>query len=92
MSITVRELLQLPHLQLSLICGAAGIDHQISWVHTSDLPNLRVPPMADLIMAEDLDLLGSKAEQNTSGPSNPRPATAADFRAMFACELQRAPG
>ena len=38
MSITVRELLQLPHLQLSLTAGAAGLDREVSWVHTSDLP------------------------------------------------------
>jgi len=39
MSITVRELMQLPHLQISLIVGEAGIDREVSWVHTSDLPN-----------------------------------------------------
>lgn len=39
MSITVRELLQLPHLRLTLTAGAAGLDRQISWVHSSDLPN-----------------------------------------------------
>ncbi|HUZ36581.1 MAG TPA: PucR family transcriptional regulator ligand-binding domain-containing protein [Streptosporangiaceae bacterium] len=39
MSITVRELLQLPHLQVTLIAGADGLDREISWVHTSDLPN-----------------------------------------------------
>jgi purine catabolism regulator len=39
MSITVRELLQLPHLRLTLTAGADGLDRQISWVHSSDLPN-----------------------------------------------------
>jgi purine catabolism regulator len=39
MSITVRELLQLPHLQATLIGGAGGLDREITWVHTSDLPN-----------------------------------------------------
>jgi PucR family transcriptional regulator, purine catabolism regulatory protein len=39
MSITVRELLQLPHLRLTLIAGEAGLDRQVSWVHSSDLPN-----------------------------------------------------
>ena len=39
MSITVRELLQLPHLQVSLIAGGSGLDRDIRWVHTSDLPN-----------------------------------------------------
>jgi purine catabolism regulator len=39
MSITVRELLQLPHLRLTLMAGEAGLDREISWVHTSDLPD-----------------------------------------------------
>src|ERR1700722_15024931 len=39
MSITVRELLQLPHLRLALTAGADGLDRQVSWVHSSDLPN-----------------------------------------------------
>lgn len=39
MSITVRELLQLPHLQTVLLAGADGLDRAVSWVHTSDLPN-----------------------------------------------------
>lgn len=39
MSITVRELMQLPHLQMSLLAGQAGIDREVTWVHTSDLPD-----------------------------------------------------
>jgi PucR family transcriptional regulator, purine catabolism regulatory protein len=39
MAITVRELIQLPHLQLTLTAGEAGLDREISWVHTSDLPD-----------------------------------------------------
>lgn len=38
MAITVRELLRLPHLQMTLTAGEAGLDRQVSWVHTSDLP------------------------------------------------------
>ncbi|HEY6276234.1 MAG TPA: iron-containing alcohol dehydrogenase [Streptosporangiaceae bacterium] len=49
--------------------------------------DLGVPPMRQLIRAEDLNLLGEKAEQNTSTPSNPRAADAAAFTAMFAREL-----
>ncbi|HEX2321110.1 MAG TPA: iron-containing alcohol dehydrogenase [Streptosporangiaceae bacterium] len=49
--------------------------------------DLGVPPMRDLIKPEDLDVLAAKAEANTSTPSNPRTATAADYRAMFAREL-----
>jgi purine catabolism regulator len=39
MSITVRELMQLPHLQMSLLAGHPGIDREVTWVHTSDLPD-----------------------------------------------------
>ena len=35
MSITVRELLQLPHLRLTLTAGQGGLDRQVSWVHSS---------------------------------------------------------
>ncbi len=49
--------------------------------------DLGVPPMRDPIKAGDLDILTQKAEANTSTPSNPRAATAADCRAMFAREL-----
>lgn len=49
--------------------------------------DLAVPAMATLVRATDLDLLGEKAAANTSTPSNPRPAGAADYRDMFAREL-----
>jgi alcohol dehydrogenase class IV len=52
--------------------------------------DLQVPAMSDLIAAGDLPLLGRKAEQNTSTPSNPRDADAQAFEAMFARELERA--
>ncbi len=51
--------------------------------------DLGVPPMSELIRPEDLALLGRKAEQNTSTPSNPVPATAASYERMFAAELAR---
>lgn len=38
MAITVGELLRLPHLQMTLTAGAGGLDREVSWVHTSDLP------------------------------------------------------
>jgi PucR family transcriptional regulator, purine catabolism regulatory protein len=38
-TITVRELARLPHLQVTVRAGAEGLDNAISWVHTSDLPN-----------------------------------------------------
>jgi purine catabolism regulator len=39
MSITVRELLQLPHLRLRLTAGETGLNREVSWVHCSDLPD-----------------------------------------------------
>ena len=52
--------------------------------------DLDVPPLASLVRVPDLDLLGLKAQQNTSAPSNPRRAGAAAFTAMFARDLDRA--
>ena len=46
--------------------------------------DLGIPALAELIRDEDLDLLAEKAAANTSAPSNPRPASVADFRDMFA--------
>jgi alcohol dehydrogenase len=46
--------------------------------------DLGIPPLGELIRAKDLDLLAEKAAANTSAPSNPRPASVADFREMFA--------
>ena len=48
--------------------------------------DLEVPALGTLIRPEDLDVLGEKAAANTSTPSNPRAATAADYRAMLARE------
>jgi alcohol dehydrogenase len=52
--------------------------------------DLGIPPMAQLIRAEDLDLLAEKAAANTSAPSNPRRAGVAEFREMFARGLASA--
>jgi alcohol dehydrogenase len=54
--------------------------------------DLDVPPMHRLIRAQDLQVLGEKAAQNTSTPSNPRAADAAAFTAMFSRELDLAAG
>lgn len=40
MPMTIRELVAEPHLGLHLIAGKAGLDQQITWSHTSDLPKL----------------------------------------------------
>jgi alcohol dehydrogenase len=50
--------------------------------------DLGIPSLAELIRPDDLDLLAEKAAANTSAPSNPRPATTADFREMFERGLQ----
>lgn len=39
MPITVGELLDMPHLQLRLHSGAAGLSRPVSWTHTTDLPD-----------------------------------------------------
>ncbi|WP_327242172.1 PucR family transcriptional regulator [Streptomyces sp. NBC_01320] len=39
MSITVEDLLELPHLRLHLYCGSEGKDRAVSWTHVSDLPD-----------------------------------------------------
>ena len=36
--ITVGELLEMPHLRLSLHSGESGLDRTVSWTHTTDLP------------------------------------------------------
>jgi hypothetical protein len=38
MAITVGELILLPHLEMNLVAGEAGLGREITWVHTSDLP------------------------------------------------------
>ena len=53
--------------------------------------DLSVPPLQQLIRREDLHLLGQKAEQNTSTPSNPRAADARAFTEMFAREAGMEP-
>jgi purine catabolism regulator len=37
MAITVRELVRLPHLRLETLGGIAGLDHVVTWAHSSDL-------------------------------------------------------
>jgi hypothetical protein len=49
---------------------------------------MTAPHPATTRRGEELELLGREAEQNTSTPSNPRPADAAAFTAMFAREIE----
>ncbi|MHB1433022.1 MAG: PucR family transcriptional regulator ligand-binding domain-containing protein, partial [Streptosporangiaceae bacterium] len=39
MALTVRDLLERPRLQLTLVSGADGVAKEISWAHASDLPD-----------------------------------------------------
>lgn len=50
--------------------------------------SIGIPTLASLIDEKDLDVLAQKAFANTSTPSNPRAASAADFRDMFVRELE----
>ncbi|MFE5158727.1 PucR family transcriptional regulator [Streptomyces sp. NPDC056697] len=38
MTITIADLLETPHLRLHLHSGTDGLDREVSWTHTSDLP------------------------------------------------------
>ncbi|GAB7006395.1 PucR family transcriptional regulator [Nocardioides sp. AN3] len=38
MAITVADLLEMPHLRLSLVSGEDGVRRSVSWTHVSDLP------------------------------------------------------
>jgi alcohol dehydrogenase len=49
--------------------------------------DLAIPPLESFVKADDLGLLGQKADQNTSNPSNPRAADAEAYRQMFAQEI-----
>jgi purine catabolism regulator len=35
--LTVRDLVEMPHLQLEVLAGATGLDHAVTWAHASDL-------------------------------------------------------
>jgi PucR family transcriptional regulator, purine catabolism regulatory protein len=37
-SISVRELVDQPHLRLEVLAGARGLDRAVTWAHSSDLP------------------------------------------------------
>ena len=38
-SISVRELVDQPHLRLEVLAGARGLDRPVTWAHSSDLPD-----------------------------------------------------
>ncbi|MEZ0050135.1 purine catabolism regulator [Mycobacterium sp. MAA66] len=64
MSITVRELLDAPHLQLRLHSGKSGLDRQVTWTHTSDLPApWEWVSEGDLLMTNGMSFPAGAAEQ-----------------------------
>src|SRR5215472_11907792 len=64
MAITVRELARLPHLRFTLVAGEAGLDNEVSWVHTSDLPEpWKWHGSGELLMLNCVGLPAEEAEQ-----------------------------
>lgn len=64
MSITLRDLVQQPHLQLTVVAGETGLDREVSWAHTSDLPNpWEWMGPGELLLTNGTNLGGSGAMQ-----------------------------
>ena len=62
--ITVRELTRLPHLRFSLVAGESGLDHEVSWVHTSDLPEpWKWHGSGELLLINSVGLPADEGEQ-----------------------------
>ena len=70
MSITVGALLEMPHLQLRLHSGQQGLDREVTWTHTSDLPDPWLAPLW-LGLAQRYALQRSLAQGLS--PDNPYP-------------------
>jgi alcohol dehydrogenase class IV len=68
-------------------------DEELAWQAIDFIRTLNrdldVPEMHSFVDFGDLELLGQKAEQNTSNPSNPRAADADAYQAMFTTELEK---
>ncbi|MQB01162.1 MAG: hypothetical protein GEU78_12860 [Actinobacteria bacterium] len=64
MPITVRDLLDLPGLGLSLVAGEAGLDHSIRWAHISELQD-PTPWLkgGEFLLTTGMGLAGSPALQ-----------------------------
>lgn len=60
----MRELLDMPHLQLRLYSGKAGLDRQVTWTHTSDLPEpWQWVSAGELLMTNGMSFPAEAAEQ-----------------------------
>lgn len=64
MTITVRDLMRLPHLRFTLVAGESGLDHEVSWVHTSDLPEpWKWHGAGELLLTNTVGLPAEEGEQ-----------------------------
>jgi purine catabolism regulator len=64
MTITVRDLIRLPHLRFTVVAGEAGLDYEVSWVHTSDLPEpWKWHGAGELLLTNTVGLPAEEAEQ-----------------------------
>jgi purine catabolism regulator len=64
MTITVRDLIRLPHLRFTLVAGEAGLDREVSWVHTSDLPEpWKWHGTGELLLTNTVGLPAEEAQQ-----------------------------
>jgi purine catabolism regulator len=64
MTITVRDLVRLPHLRFTVVAGEAGLDHEVTWVHTSDLPEpWKWHGAGELLLTNTVGLPAAEAEQ-----------------------------
>src|ERR1700752_341314 len=64
MTITVRDLVRLPHLRFTLVAGEGGLDHEVSWVHTSDLPEpWKWHGSGELLMTNSVGLPAEEPQQ-----------------------------
>jgi purine catabolism regulator len=64
MTITVRDLIRLPHLRFTVVAGDAGLDSAVSWVHTSDLPEpWKWHGVGELLLTNTVGLPAEETEQ-----------------------------
>lgn len=64
MPLSVRELVQIPHLTLRVHAGGSGLERKIVWTHTTDLPEpWRWVSHGDLMMTNGMSFPSQEAEQ-----------------------------
>src|SRR3984885_156560 len=64
MTITVRDLVRLPHLRFTVVAGEGGLDHEVTWVHTSDLPEpWKWQGAGELLLTNTVGLAAGEPEQ-----------------------------